>query len=217
MSLLSTGFTSTIGVPSTASRLRTRTLPPSIDAISTRCSPIGLGRWGERVLNTPCCALDTSPRGCTRRTSRLARSSQVRTMTSSPTRMPSRASSTAGSNASHASGAPSSPCLGADAGSVKGDSTLPIGVTSKWGWFTLTPPVLDTRAVVGRAGVFDAIEPAQQLRARRVQVVVAVELQALHQGERGFDLARFGDGDGPVELHHRRAGEAGVGAPQGRQ
>ena len=35
MSLLSTGFTSTIGVPSTASRLRTRTLPPSIEAIST--------------------------------------------------------------------------------------------------------------------------------------------------------------------------------------
>jgi len=56
------------------------------------------------------------------------------------------------------------------------------------------------RAVVGRAGVFDAIEPAQQLRARRVQIVVAVELEALHQRERGLDLARFGDGDGLVEL-----------------
>jgi hypothetical protein len=44
MSPLSTGFRSTIGVPSTASRLRTRTRPPSIDRISTRCSPIGFGR-----------------------------------------------------------------------------------------------------------------------------------------------------------------------------
>ena len=57
-------------------------------------------------------------------------------MTSSPARIPSRPSTTAGSNASHASGAPSSPCFGAEAGSVNGDSTLPIGVTSKRGWST---------------------------------------------------------------------------------
>jgi hypothetical protein len=42
-----------------------------------------------------------------------------------------------------------------------------------------------------------------------VQVVVAVELEALDQGERGLDLARFGDGGGPVELDDRRAGAAG--------
>src|SRR5918994_5569269 len=52
------------------------------------------------------------------------------------------------------------------------------------------------RAVVGRAGVFDAIEPSQQLGLRRVQIVVAVELEALHQGERGLDMTRFGDSDG---------------------
>jgi hypothetical protein len=44
---------------------------------------------------------------------------------------------------------------------------------------------------------------------RRVQIVVAVELEALDQGERGLDVARFGDGDGPVELHDRRAGPEG--------
>jgi hypothetical protein len=47
--------------------------------------------------------------------------------------------------------------------------------------------------------------------------VVAVELEALHQSERSLDLARFGDGDGPVELHDRRAGEAGELAVQGRE
>ena len=40
------------------------------------------------------------------------------------------------------------------------------------------------RAVVGRAGLVDAVEPAQQLGARRVQVVVAVEVEALDQRER---------------------------------
>ena len=73
------------------------------------------------------------------------------------------------------------------------------------------------RPVVGGSGVFDSIEPAQQLRARRMQIVVAVELEALHQRERGLDLARFGDGGGPVELHDGRAGETGELAVQGRQ
>jgi hypothetical protein len=53
------------------------------------------------------------------------------------------------------------------------------------------------RSLVGRPGVRDAIEPAQELRAGRVQVVVAVELEPLDQGERGLDIARFGDCDGP--------------------
>ena len=103
---------------------------PSIDMISTRWSPIGFGRWGERVPNTPCRGLDSSPRGCTERTLRSARSSHVRTMTSSPIRRPSRASSTSGSKTSDASGAPSSPCFGAAAGSISGDSTLPIADSS---------------------------------------------------------------------------------------
>ena len=44
-------------------------------------------------------------------------------------------------------------------------------------------------ATVRRAGVVDSIEPAQQLRARRVEVVVAVELESLDQGEGCLDLA----------------------------
>lgn len=47
MSLLSVGLTSRIGVPSTASRLRTRTRSPSIDKTATRCSPIGFGPIGR--------------------------------------------------------------------------------------------------------------------------------------------------------------------------
>src|SRR5439155_9389634 len=50
----------------------------------------------------------------------------------------------------------------------------------------------------------------------RVQIVVAVELEALDQGERGPDLARFGDGGGPVELRDRRTGDAGELAVEGR-
>ena len=48
-----TGFTSMIGVPSTASRLLTRTVVPSIATMSTRWTPMGLGRSADRVLNTP--------------------------------------------------------------------------------------------------------------------------------------------------------------------
>ena len=46
-----------------ASKLRTRTLAPSIDAISTRCSPTGFGRSDDRVLNTPVAGLAGSQRG----------------------------------------------------------------------------------------------------------------------------------------------------------
>jgi PPOX class probable F420-dependent enzyme len=81
---LRTGFTSTMGVPSRASRFRTRILVPSIETISTRCSPMGFGRSGERVLNTPCSGFAGSSRGCTLSTSRRARSSQVNTMMSVP-------------------------------------------------------------------------------------------------------------------------------------
>src|SRR5439155_23869373 len=84
----------------------------------------------ERVLNTPRSGFAASSRGWTRRTSRRARSSQVRTMSRSPGATSVSASATDSSNASHASGAPSSPCFGAEAGSVSDDSTLPIGVSS---------------------------------------------------------------------------------------
>ena len=52
------------------------------------------------------------------------------------------------------------------------------------------------RAPVRRAGLVDAVEPAQQLGARRVEVVVAVELEAVDQGERRLDVARLGDRGG---------------------
>jgi len=56
------------------------------------------------------------------------------------------------------------------------------------------------RAVVSGTGVVGAIEPAQQVGAHRVQVVVAVELQPLDECERGIDVARLGDRDRLVEL-----------------
>ena len=56
------------------------------------------------------------------------------------------------------------------------------------------------RTVVGRACFLDAIEPAQQLRARRVQVVVLVEVDALDKRESSLGVARFRDGGSLVEL-----------------
>ncbi len=58
------------GVPSRASRLRTRSRPPSLERTSTRWRPMGLGRSGERVLKTPTSGLARSSRGWVRRTSR---------------------------------------------------------------------------------------------------------------------------------------------------
>ena len=46
------------------------------------------------------------------------------------------------------------------------------------------------RALVGGAGLVGALEPAQQLGAGRVQVVVAVELEPLDERERRLDVAR---------------------------
>src|SRR5215207_11394723 len=140
-----TGFRSRIGVPSTASRCRTLTRSPSIDRTSTSCRPIGFGRSAERVLNTPRSGLRGSSRGCTRRTSRRARSSQVRTMTRAPGTTPSRPSSTDASSTRWASGAPSGPCLGASAGSVRGDSTHPIGISER------------SAFVIGESGTLRAI------------------------------------------------------------
>src|SRR5207248_2466009 len=57
----------------------------------------------------------------------------------------------------------------------------------------------------------------QQLRVRRVQVVVAVELEALDKRERGLDVTRLGQGGGPVQLYHRGAGAAAELAVQLRE
>ena len=59
------------------------------------------------------------------------------------------------------------------------------------------------RAAVGGPRVLGAIEPAEQLRAGRVQVVVAVEIEVIDEGEGGLDVACLCDGGGPVQLHHR--------------
>ena len=47
------GFRSRMGVPSSMSTPRTRKVPPSRPMSSTTVSPMGFGRLGERVANTP--------------------------------------------------------------------------------------------------------------------------------------------------------------------
>ena len=58
-------------------------------------------------------------------------------------------------------------------------------------------------------GLLGAVEPAQQLRPRGVQVVVAVELQRVDERQRRLDVAGLGDRDRAVQLDDRRAGQAG--------
>ena len=65
------------------------------------------------------------------------------------------------------------------------------------------------RAVVGLPRLLGAAEPLQQLRAGGVQVVVALEVEGVGQGQRGLDLARLGQRGRPVELDDGRAGERG--------
>jgi hypothetical protein len=69
-------------------------------------------------------------RGWTLSTSRDARWSQVRSMTSVPGFRLRNPSSTSGRKTNHASGAPSSGCRGAAPRSRSGDSTLPMGFNS---------------------------------------------------------------------------------------
>ena len=59
------------------------------------------------------------------------------------------------------------------------------------------------RTRVGRAGVVDPVEPAQKFRASRVEIVVAVELEPVDEGERCVDVARLGDRGRPVQLDDR--------------
>jgi hypothetical protein len=127
---------STIGVPSRASSGRTLRRPLlSNSNISTRCKPMGLGRSGERVANTPRRGTSGFPRGWTLRRSRLPLSSHVRTRISCPATRPSRASAKAGPISSRASGPPSWPCLGHSSRDVSEDRTTPMGSRRKPGSF----------------------------------------------------------------------------------
>ena len=56
------------------------------------------------------------------------------------------------------------------------------------------------RTVVGSAGSLVAAEPAQELGAGRVEVVVAVEIETVDERERGLDVARLGDRGCVVQL-----------------
>jgi two-component system OmpR family response regulator len=124
-----TGLMSMTGVLSSASSGPARIRSPWTAAMRTRCSPMGLGRSGERVLNTPAGGRAGSSRGRVTSTPRSARSSQVTTMISAPAARSRRPSATSGSKTSQALGAPSSPCRGARARLVRGDSTHPMGTT----------------------------------------------------------------------------------------
>ena len=53
-----------------------------------------------------------------------------------------------------------------------------------------------------------AAEPAQAVRARRVEVVIAGELELVEQREPRAGPVRLGDGDGAVQLDDRRAGSS---------
>ena len=64
------------------------------------------------------------------------------------------------------------------------------------------------RARIRRTGVLGAAESAEEL-ARVAEVVVAVEVEALDELERGLDVACLGHGGGPVELDDGRARETG--------
>jgi len=59
-----TGFMSTTGVPSTASRgLTRRRVVSAISNTRTRCNPMGFGRSGDRVAKTPVKGLSRLSRG----------------------------------------------------------------------------------------------------------------------------------------------------------
>ena len=63
------------------------------------------------------------------------------------------------------------------------------------------------RARVGRARLVEAAQASQELRPRRVEVVVAVEVEIVRQREPGFGVSRFRDGDRVVELDDVRLRE----------
>jgi hypothetical protein len=72
-------------------------------------------------------------------------------------------------------------------------------------------------AFVGCSGVVGAFEPAQELAAGRVQIVVVLEFEPLGERECGLNLSRFGERGGLVELDDGRAGAACELAVEGRE
>ncbi len=75
----------------------------------TVCRPMGFGRSGERVANTPVIGRLGSLRGRVSKVSRSARCNQVSSTTTDPASIPCSAWPTSSSKTSSASGAPSSP------------------------------------------------------------------------------------------------------------
>ena len=65
------------------------------------------------------------------------------------------------------------------------------------------------RTNVGRARVLLTREPAQQLGAGCMQVVVGVELEAVSESQCALEVAGFRQRCGPVELDDRRASQTG--------
>src|SRR5689334_17562058 len=65
------------------------------------------------------------------------------------------------------------------------------------------------RPSIGGAGLLGAAEPPQQVRSRRMEVVVCVQLQAVDELERLPRAASLADRDRAVELDHRGAGLLG--------
>ncbi len=124
----STGFMSMTGVPSMASNGPTLSCRPVTSKTVTRCNPRGLGRSGDRVTNTPVSGNVLSPRGCSFNTLRSARWNHVIKIISWPAAIPCSPSATFAVTSSHASGAPSTPCLGAFWRILSGDRINPIGI-----------------------------------------------------------------------------------------
>ena len=72
------------------------------------------------------------------------------------------------------------------------------------------------RTLILLARVLDALEPPQELRARRVQIVVLIELEPVRKRKGCFYVARFGHRDGSVELYDRRPRQASELLVKGR-
>src|SRR5689334_16009902 len=71
------------------------------------------------------------------------------------------------------------------------------------------------RTLVRGAGLIGAPDPAQEVGAGRMEVLVVVQRQRVDDPERRLRARDLGDGDRPVQLHDRRAGHAGELAVEG--